>query len=290
MRRLVLLASLWSSLGVSLASCDALGTAQCPEQPAPTNSKASECPKCPAAPAVAGPPAAEDLGDIELSFAEPKRKDLVRFKKQLESSKLFGRVIGGINDTIALPRNAAVLVMECGRIDAFYDLKAPGVVLCYELAEHFERLFVGTLKGADLQRAVTGAVFFAFLHELGHGLVHQLSLPVTGKEEDAVDQLAAVILIESGSGIEMALDGGRAFLLHAKKGFSDNKFWDEHSFEKQRYYAIMCMAYGAAPKKRGALVGGKGRLPKERAATCPAEYARIKSAWQTLLATHAKAD
>ncbi|MBV1859075.1 MAG: DUF4344 domain-containing metallopeptidase, partial [Nannocystaceae bacterium] len=103
-------------------------------------------------------------------------------------------------------------------------------------------------------------------------------------------QLASVILIESGSGIEMALDGGRAFLLNDAKGYSANEFWGEHSFEKQRYYSIVCMAYGAAPKKRAVLSGGKYGLPKERALGCPAEYARIKTSWQTLLAEHAKAE
>jgi hypothetical protein len=237
-----------------------------------------------------GPAPAVDKGDIKLTFAEPKSAKLKRFESQLSGSKLFGKVIDGINDTIALPRDGAVLLSECGRIDAYYDPKAPGVVVCYELAEHFELLFKGRASGAELERMVTGAVFFAFLHELGHALVDQLQMPITGKEEDAVDQLASVILIESGSGINMALDGARAFLLNDVKGFSGSQFWSEHSFEKQRYYAIVCMAYGAAPKKRDVLTKGKGALPMERARTCPAEYNRIKASWQTLLAEHAKVD
>lgn len=274
-------------LSLGLLACDP--GAKCPECPA---AEPAECPK----PKVktklvqAGPAPAVDNGDIKLTFSDPKSARLNRFKDQLSSSKLFGNVVDGINDTIALPRDAAVLMSECGRIDAYYEPKAPGVVICYELAEHFESLFKGRAKGKELERMVTGAVFFAFFHELGHALVHQLKLPITGKEEDAVDQLAAVILIESGSGIEMALDGARAFLLNDAKGYSANDFWGEHSFEKQRYYSIVCMAYGAAPKKRAVLSGGKNGLPKERAVGCPAEYARIKTSWQTLLAEHAKAD
>ena len=274
-------ALLLSSL-LGLAACDAPG--RCPECPE------ADCPEPKTKVVTKGPAPAVDNGDIKLTFAEPKSKRLARFKDQLSGSKLFSKVVAGINDTLALPRDAAVLVSECGRIDAYYDPKAPGVVICYELAEHFESLFRSSANGPELQRRVSGAVFFAFLHELGHALVDQLQMPVTGKEEDAVDQLAAVVLIESGSGIEMALDGGRAFLLHDAKGYSDNQFWGEHSFEKQRYYAILCMAYGAAPAKRSALTNGKGGLPKERAAACPAEYARIKTSWQTLLAQHAKAD
>ncbi len=272
-------------LGLGLLGCDPQG--RCPECPKP-----QACPEAKTATTVVarGPAPAPDRGDIALTFAEPKTATLKRFEAQLSGSAYFQKVISGINDTIALPKDAAVLVSECGRIDAYYDPKAPGVVICYELAEHFESLFRSRAKGEDLQRMVTGAVFFAFLHELGHALVDQLQLPITGKEEDAVDQLAAVVLIESGTGIEMALDGGRAFLLNEAAGYSDNAFWGEHSFEKQRYYAILCMAYGAAPKKRAALLGGKGGLPKERAASCPAEYARIKASWGQLLDPHAKAD
>jgi hypothetical protein len=230
-----------------------------------------------------------DKGDIQLAFKDAKKKELVAYKDKLQKAKVFDELVEGLNDTIAFPRDWAVLMSECGRIDAYYDSQAPGVVLCYELAEHFRGLFASRLKGDELDKTVIGATFFAFLHETGHALVDQLELPVTGKEEDAVDQLAAVILIEGGgTSVNKALDGARAFLLHSKSGFSDSSFWDEHSFEEQRYYAILCLAYGAAPSKRKDLVGSGG-LPAERARTCPAEYARVKKAWTTLLGPHGKA-
>jgi hypothetical protein len=231
-----------------------------------------------------------DKGDIKLAYKDAKRKELAPYRAKLQKAEVFDKIVAGLNDTIAFPRDWAMLMSECGRIDAYYDSKAPGVVLCYELAEHFRGLFAGRLKGEELEKTVIGATFFAFLHETGHALVDQLELPVTGKEEDAVDQLAAVILIESGGkGLGMALDGAKAFLLHSKQGFSDSSFWDEHSFEEQRYYSIVCLAYGAAPAKRKALVSGDGGLPSERAKGCPAEYARVKKAWQTLLEPHGKA-
>ncbi|MBV1860831.1 MAG: DUF4344 domain-containing metallopeptidase, partial [Nannocystaceae bacterium] len=172
-------------LALGLLGCDPGG--QCPECP---TAEPAKCPKAKVKTkrVQTGPPAAVDNGDIKLTFADPKSARLKRFKDQLSRNKLFSNVVGGINDTIALPRDAAVLVSECGRIDAYYEAKAPGVVICYELAEHFELLFKGRAKGKDLERMVTGAVFFAFLHEVGHALVDQLKMPVTGKEEDAVDQ------------------------------------------------------------------------------------------------------
>jgi hypothetical protein len=274
-------------LGLLLA-CDPAGgggaAADCPE------AKACECDDAPKITLGGGRKPMPDKGDIQLVYKDAKKKELAGYRAKLENAKMFDKIVEGLNETVAFPKDWAILMTECGRIDAYYDSEAPGVVLCYELLEHFKGLFAGKLSGAELEKTLIGATFFAFLHETGHALVDQLDLPITGKEEDAVDQLAAVILIESGgTGLHMALDGARAFLLHSKQGFSDNSFWDEHSFEEQRYYSIVCLAFGADPKKRTALLEGNGALPRERAATCAAEYKRVKKAWTALLAEHGKA-
>lgn len=272
---------------LAVGSCDTGQTCpECPECP-----PAPECPACPPPTAGNAVTPMPDKGDIKLTFRESKRATSKAWADKMKKAEVFERLIDAVNDTIALPRDAAVLVADCGRIDAYYDLKAPGIVICYELLDHFDTLFKARIKDPAVREStVIGAVFFAFLHELGHALVDQLELPVTGKEEDAVDQLAAVILISSGSsGVQRALNGARAFLLHSKKGFSGTEFWDEHSFEEQRYYSILCLAYGAQPKKLQNVVGKKGGLPVERAKTCSAEFVRIRKAWQTLLAPHGKA-
>jgi hypothetical protein len=271
-----------------LLACDPAGgggaQADCPD------AKACECEDSPKITLGGGRKQMPDKGDIQLAYKDAKTKGLAAYQGKIKKAEVFDEMVKGLNETIAFPRDWAILMSECGRIDAYYDAKAPGVVLCYELLDHFKGLFAGKLQGEALEKTVMGAVFFAFLHETGHALVDQLDLPVTGKEEDAVDQLAAVILIESGGkGLHMALDGARAFLLHSKQGFADSSFWDEHSFEEQRYYSIVCLAFGADPKKRTALLEGQYALPRERAASCAAEYQRVKKAWTTLLGPHGKA-
>src|SRR6185295_2240523 len=49
------------------------------------------------------------------------------------------------------------------------------------------------------------AMVFVFYHELGHALIDIYDLPVTGREEDAVDQLATVMLLETWDGEESEL-------------------------------------------------------------------------------------
>jgi hypothetical protein len=64
-------------------------------------------------------------------------------------------------------------------------------------------------------------------------------------------------------------------------------FADEHDFSEQRFYNIMCWTYGADPLVRGYVVETSG-LPIERAQRCPAEYDRIRSSWERILAPHLK--
>jgi hypothetical protein len=46
---------------------------------------------------------------------------------------------------------------------------------------------------------VVGNMLFTLLHELAHGAILEMALPVLGKEEDAADSFAATRLIEIGS-------------------------------------------------------------------------------------------
>ena len=49
---------------------------------------------------------------------------------------------------------------------------------------------------AERDEAVAGAFIFVFFHELGHALIDVYELPITGREEDAVDQLSTWILTD----------------------------------------------------------------------------------------------
>jgi hypothetical protein len=59
------------------------------------------------------------------------------------------------------------------------------------------------------------------------------------------------------------------------------QFSDEHSTGAQRYYDLICMAYGADRRLFGDFVSA-GYLPKERAEGCQAEYVRTANAFAAL--------
>jgi hypothetical protein len=62
-------------------------------------------------------------------------------------------------------------------------------------------------------------------------------------------------------------------------------FADEHGTPAQRFFNLLCMAYGADPKLFADVVE-KGFLPKDRAEICESEYIQVSHAFDTLIGPH----
>jgi hypothetical protein len=207
-----------------------------------------------------------------------------QFRQAFVENHVFENVAEGLNSTVKLPGPIEIQTVDCNTINAFYDPNSKRIIVCYELLDYFLDVFKPVAKDqTELGNAVIGATMFSFYHETGHGLIHQLDLPAVGREEDSADQIATLILIASGDeGVQMALSGAYWFQLQQKGGQASTPFWDEHAFDGQRFYNVLCLIYGSDPKKYGGFVSS-GNLPEARAARCPEEYTKINHAWQTLL-------
>ena len=208
------------------------------------------------------------------------------FRKVLAENQLFEQLVGSLNKTIRLPSTVDVQLLDCGTVNAFYDPAGKRVIVCYELFPHFTQMFQPVVKSeSELGSAVIGATTFAFYHEIGHGLIDVLNLPAVGREEDNADQIATLLLMAGGdAGVGLALSGAHWFGLQADAN-KETIFYDEHSFDGQRFYNILCMIYGSDPDKYAHFVKNEV-LPEARARRCPAEFSRIHSAWVQLLAPH----
>jgi hypothetical protein len=208
------------------------------------------------------------------------------YRKLLEGNRVFEKFAEGLNKTIRIPNQIDIQLVDCNTVNAFYDPNGKRIIVCYELIDYFLSVFKPVAKDNDeLGSAVFGAVAFSFFHEVGHGLIDQLELPAVGREEDSADQIATLTLIGTGDeGVGMALSGAYWFQLQ-QKGGNATPFWDEHAFDGQRFYNIVCLIYGSDPGKYGKFVES-GTLPAARAKRCPEEYAKIGKAWNKLLAGH----
>jgi hypothetical protein len=231
-----------------------------------------------------------DKGDLKFSY-QPRKdpKGANASHKVGSDSQALKQVINDLNNQVALPWDIGVSFEDCNEPDAMYDNATRKITMCYQLIDEYYHLFSRKIKDkVKLDDDVRGALVMTFFHELGHGLVHAWQLPITGKEEDAVDQLSALVLLRTEKGEEMTIAGAVSFKLNADLDKGEQKiYWDEHSLDEQRYYDMICLVYGHNPEKYAYLVKD-GTLPEERAELCRLDYPKVANAWQQLLSPYLK--
>lgn len=138
--------------------------------------------------------------------------------------------------------------------------------------------------GVTAVEATQDALMHTLAHEYGHAFIYSNQVIVLGREEDAVDTLATLLLLNSfDEGDEIALSAADLFALEDEEvdSFDDDHFWDEHSLDAQRYFATLCLIYGSDPEKNRAIIS-KAQLEMERDSYCEEEYLRQTENWDRL--------
>lgn len=137
---------------------------------------------------------------------------------------------------------------------------------------------------------------FTMYHEIGHLLVGELGLPVLGKEEDAVDALATIWLLEfdeSDDSYDALIDAADGWYFNAVNstgsGVDDFSYYDEHSLDIQRAYAMVCMMVGKDPEVFGETADIYELDPDQQEA-CGYTYEQAFTSWMTLLDPHLTED
>lgn len=139
-----------------------------------------------------------------------------------------------------------------------------------------------------------GNTVFTLYHEVGHALIGEFELPVLGREEDAADQFATVLLTpeadDKDQDVSILVDAmGGWFLSSTQTEYEDIAWWDEHGPDQQRAWQIACLLYGSNPEAFGPFAE-EIELPEERRETCPFDYEKTVLSWGSLTEDHLLAD
>ncbi len=145
----------------------------------------------------------------------------------------------------------------------------------------------------QLVEFVTGNTMFVMAHELGHGLINEMSLPVLGREEDAADSFAIVTALnmESDYSDRVVIEAAKGWVLSAKRDKKQKNalaFYDEHGLDLQRAYNVICFLVGADPEKYHSLAA-ETKLPEERQASCAFDWKNTSWSWSQMLEKHLRA-
>lgn len=191
-----------------------------------------------------------------------------------------------------LPKDLLLKVEGCdGRVNAYYEDAV--VTVCYEYLDFIDANLPAESTSAGLkpEDAALGPTFDVFLHEAAHAVFDLLQIPMMGREEDAADLFSAYIQLQLSSDEARTLILGITALAQKEatqamtKAIQFKDFADDHGHAAQRYFNIVCMAYGRDPVLFADAVD-LGQLPAERASTCGTEYKQFEHAFQTLIQPH----
>lgn len=244
------------------------------DEPAEAPAKSAETPAAPA-----------NTGKFVYVFKEAESPELKKYGVLFEKGR-FPALIEAMN-VFNLPRDVRIVAAQCGEANAVYMPKQHGIKVCYELADAFYKAFRKELADQPAATATANSLTFTLLHEMGHALINELELGVSGGEEDAVDELAALILIQNKKP-DWAVQGTQGLAAVEKNADTGKpKYFDEHSLPEQRYANVMCMVYGSDPEGRKDVMETVPELRK-RAAKCPTDYARKDKDWTQKLAPFQK--
>jgi hypothetical protein len=245
---------------------------------------------CLAATAHAGQKPQLRADRVEIAYVKPVNPAHEPIYRTMQERKVLERVQAYLRP-LRLPRVLLVKLAGCdGESNAWYDDTEHTVTVCYEYLDEVLRNAPEqtTEKGVTRDDAIVGPTIEAFLHEIGHAVFDLLKVPVLGREEDAADQLAAYLLLQLGKSDARSTVAGVAYMYAQEMNAQSpgmKHFADVHGLPAQRFYNLICLAYGADPKLFADALE-KRYLPESRADGCELEYRQVDYAMKRLILPH----
>ena len=164
---------------------------------------------------------------------------------ELAVQETFENFVDLVNENFILEQP---LVFQLGAEDGpLYDGNANQILMPYWFVQGVYELFEASgydETGVSAAQATTDTLLHVLFHELAHALVYNYDLPIVGREEDAADALATILVIELfEQGQEIVLSAADLFELERDEieTFEEADFWDEHSLDAQRSYSALCL-------------------------------------------------
>ena len=192
---------------------------------------------------------------------------------------------------VRLPHRLLLETRDCDGISNAFS-NADSVTVCYEYVNDIWKNAPTqpTPTGIAPVDTVIGPLLDVFLHEAGHAIFASLKIPLFGREEDAADQFSAYMMLKFDKDEARRLVLGSAYqykgdLAAPSVTIERQSFADQHGTPAQRFFNLLCMAYGSDPSLFADLVE-KGFLPEDRAAGCKHEHAQLSHAFATLIGPH----
>jgi len=228
--------------------------------------------------------------NIQIRYLEPSDKVEIQAQQTIQQS--------GVNETVVDLSDSLfpfdkTLTIEYGSEDGpLYDPEKHVVQMPYsfydEALNYFTKNEYQEKYGKPAQSGAIDTVLHTLLHEAGHAFIADQNIPILGKEEDAVDNFAAVLMIEYiENGDDAAVSAADMFAFESEDRpdyYDFGEYIDEHSFDLQRYFSTLCLVYGSNPEQHANLLDEvENDYLAERKDFCIFQYQAISQNWHSYL-------
>ena len=252
------------------------------------------------------PAKAKGRGRVTIVYQDdailPENRDAI---KKIRDSGVFERMADRLTKTVALPHDLQVIVTDKtpkgiddpSEIDGtIYWPAAFSKATRDVLAEFLPEVIASrSAPRAISQENFTADILnvwasqFILGHEMGHAIIRQLNLPLTGMEEDSADGFATFFTVnDKDTGPNAALGGAVLFDAMGSKrpNLTLEDFSSDHPVILQRVYNFVCAVVGSDAKRLQNPLVTDGYIPQGRALLCRKEWTQLNYGWWTVLEPH----
>ena len=229
---------------------------------------------------------------LNVAYVPPQNALDAASAKTLKTSPSLTALLGFLKREFALTQAIEILIggQEGTDTDPLYDSDTRQILMPYGFFSATIKLFQeADEETTEINPAIAAmhAFLHTLLHEFAHALIDIYQLPVVGREEDAADGLASLLLMQAfANGQDMVINAADLLFLESidRGPITNEDLWGEHSLDEQRYYSLLCMVYGSDAEAYMDLPDDL-QWSDDRAQLCEEEYDLLARNWQLLLAS-----
>ncbi len=224
--------------------------------------------------------------NISIQYLKPLTQQEVTIQQVIKESD--------INDTLItlsdhyFSFNKTVTIQYGSTDGPLYDPNSHAIHIPYsfyqESLDYFSKNKYQERFNKSPQLGALDTLLHTLLHESGHAFIADQNIPVLGKEEDAVDNFATILLlnyVDNGDDIAISAADMFAFESENRPDYYDfGEYIDEHSFDLQRYFSTLCFVYGSDPEKQSNLLDEvENDYLKDRKEFCEFQFESLSQNW-----------
>jgi hypothetical protein len=252
------------------------------------------------------PAEAKGRGRVTIVYQDdailPENRDAI---KKIRDSGVFERMADRLTKAVALPHDLQVIVTDKTPKGIDDPSEIEGTIYwpaAFSKATHdvLAEFLPEVIASKGAPRAISQENFTADIlnvwanqfilgHEMGHAIIRQLNLPLTGMEEDSADGFATFFTVnDKDTGPNAALGGAVLFDAMGSKrpNLTLEDFSSDHPVILQRVYNFVCAVVGSDEQRLQNSLVIDGYIPQGRAMLCRKEWTQLNYGWWTVLEPH----